>query len=139
MNAISGILCFECSLFLQQVWAFPDDSRLADYIVNEPSWLLQTVIGTVFTSWNNGRDRVVFRDGRASIDKVKKVLDKDKMMPGHGDLILKMLLQIGIFIESGEDGTEVVAPSKMKESDSLLGKILHVYSYFVFCGSKMFE
>ena len=113
------------------MWAFPDDSRLADYIVNEPSWLLQTVIGTVFTSWNNGRDRVVFRDGRASIDKVKKVLDKDKVMPGHGDLILKMLLQIGIFIESGEDGTDVIAPSKMKESDSLLGKILHVL--FTFC------
>ena len=113
------------------MWAFPDDSRLADYIVNKPSWLLQTVIGTVFTSWNNGRDRVVFRDGRASIDKVKMVLNNDDMMPGHGDLILKMLLQIGIFIESGEDGTEVIAPSKMKESDSLLGKILYVL--FTFC------
>ena len=112
------------------MWAFPDDSRLADYIVNDPSWLLQTVIGTVFTSWNNGRDRIVFKNGRASIGKVKKVLDKDKMMPGHGDLILKMLLQIGIFIESGEDGTEVIAPSKMKESDSLLGKILHVLCTF---------
>ena len=113
------------------MWAFPDDSRLAKYIVNEPSWLLQTVTGTVFAPWNNGRNRVVFRDGRASIDKVKKVLDEDKMMPVHGDLILKMLLQIGIFIESGEDGTEVIAPSKMKESDSLLGKILHVL--FTFC------
>ena len=108
---------------LLQVWAFPSDSELADFIVNEPSWLLQDIVGTVLAPWNTGRERVAFEDGRAFLAQVEQVLDGNKRLPDGGKFIAKMLLLIGLLVKYGPSGDEVIVPSIMPYPVSLLGKL----------------
>ena len=107
-----------------QVWSFPSDSELADLIVNDPSWLLQRIVGKLFAPWLTGSDRIAFKDGRATVAEVKKVLDTDQAMPGNGHRICKMLLKIGLFVLHGE---EILAPSIMNFPKSLLGEQQRVF------------
>ena len=112
-------ICFLCCLLLQ-VWSFPVDSSLADYIINDPAWLLQYIVGMAFTPWNTGREHIPFTNGRASVDEVLRVLDKAVGMPGNARLILDMLLHLGLFIRHKEE--EIIAPSLADYPESLLGK-----------------
>ena len=105
------------------MWAFPSDSELADFIVNEPSWLLQDIVGTVLAPWNTGRERVAFEDGRAFLAQVEQVLDGNKRLPDEGKFIAKMLLLIGLLVKYGPSGDEVIVPSIMPYPVSLLGKL----------------
>ena len=110
---------FLCGLLLQ-VWSFPMDSSLADYIINDPAWLLQYIVGMAFTPWNTGREYIPFTNGRASVDEVLRVLDKADGMPGNASRILDMLLHLDLFIKHKEN--EIIAPSLAKYPELLLGK-----------------
>ena len=112
-------ICFLCCSLLQ-VWSFPMDSSLADYIINDPAWLLQYIVGMAFTPWNTGREHIPFTNGRVSVDEVLRVLDKAVGMPGNARLILDMLLHLGLFIKHKEN--EIIAPSLAEYPESLLGK-----------------
>ena len=111
-------VCFLCCLLLQ-VWSFPMDSSLADYIINDPAWLLQYVVGMAFTDWHTGREHIPFTNGRASVDEAIRVLDKAVGMRDDGRLILDMLLHLGLFIRHNEE--EIIAPSQADYPESLLG------------------
>ena len=112
-------ICFLCCL-LMQVWSFPTDGSLADYIINDPAWLLQYIVGMAFTDWNTGRVHIPFTNGRASVDEAIRVLNKAVGMRGNGRLLLDMLLHLGLFIRHNEE--EIIAPSLADYPESLLGK-----------------
>eukprot|EP00117_Sycon_ciliatum_P031323 scpid24158/ scgid5754/ Ankyrin repeat domain-containing protein 23; Diabetes-related ankyrin repeat protein len=96
-------------------------AQLKDLIVNRPGWLLEHAVGVVFSPGNFKGVIVKFINGAAPLEDVIRTLNECKEAEGEGLMILRMVIQLGVALQVGE---ELLAPHKLPLSSCRLGTML---------------
>ncbi|XP_065187862.1 uncharacterized protein LOC135818418 isoform X2 [Sycon ciliatum] len=113
-----------------KVVSFEHGGALSDIVVNQPPWLLQDVVGIVFSPQHFPLPHVVFSDGLAPSAEVIHILDT-LTTGSHGACLLNMLRQLGVLLPYRD---QIMAPAFLPEASSLLGGLGMVDPDSVCCG-----
>ena len=121
------------SLLFSQVLLFRKNPALADIVVIQPSWLLHTIAGGVFSPESFPPPHVHFKHGVLEKEIFLKDLSQIPAVQGYEAMVCKMLLDLGLILE--KEGS-IVAPGKLAPARSLLGSWEEDDDMEVFCGHE---
>ena len=123
--------CSVCSVPLLKVLRFSQNSGLGDVVVIQPSWLLQTIAGTVFSPETFPPPHVRFKDGVITKECFLEDLRRIPVVRGHESMVCRMLLDVGLALEN--EG-KIIAPGRLKPAPRLLGSWQATEGCMIFCG-----
>ena len=102
-------------------------------VVVQPSWLLQTIAGVVFSPETFPPPHVRFKDGVITKERFLEDLCRIPAVRGHESMVCRMLLDVGLALES--EG-QIIAPGRLKSAPRLLGSWQATDGCMIFCGLK---
>ena len=100
-------------------------------MVVQPSWLLQTIAGTVFSPETFPPPHVRFKDGVITKERFLEDLCQIPAVRGHERMVCRMLLDVGLALEN--EG-RIIAPGRLKSAPRLLGSWQATDGCMIFCG-----